>query len=294
MREAAGGRRLGQLLDAARCRTASSTAGDERALVEPGGLGEDAQLEPRPGDGCQLEQSRPSREPAATRRCRTTSRSRSGPRSSASGRDSRTPPSETSTRAALAQVAPELAEQQRRAVGQLAERRRRAPPVASASVEARMNAPTSSSLSLPSESRVTPSRRDEVGERVGERAADLLAAVAVGGERRAAAPPAPSAPGGGAAAASRRLPSGRRRRRAAAAAARLSRREQLGRGALEQVAVALGIAARGGGRRSGARARARAAPAARRRSPRHCLERVGIADARAGTRATPAAAGRAC
>ena len=62
-------------------------------------------------------------------------------------------------RAALAQVAPELAEQERRAAGELAERRGEL-RVASASVEARTNAPTSSALRLPSASRVTPSRRE--------------------------------------------------------------------------------------------------------------------------------------
>ena len=72
------------------------------------------------------------------------SRIRSGPRSSATGRDRWTPRVRHLDGAALAQVAPELAEQQRRAARQLAERRSEL-RAASASAEARMNALTSAS-----------------------------------------------------------------------------------------------------------------------------------------------------
>ena len=54
-----------------------------------------------------------------------------------------------------------------------------------------MNSPTSSALRLPSESRVTPSRRERSASVSANAGSELLAAVAVGGERRAAAPPGP-------------------------------------------------------------------------------------------------------
>ena len=87
-----------------------------------------------------------------------------------------------------------------------------------------MNAPTSSSLRSPSDSRVTPSSAREIGERVGERGPDLLAPVAVaasddeprlGRRARQAAERA---------AASRRPPSGGRRTTSSSGCSRLSRR----------------------------------------------------------------------
>ena len=56
VREAAGGRAARAAPRRSRPRIASSSAASKRALVEPGGLGEHAQLEPRPGDGRELEQ----------------------------------------------------------------------------------------------------------------------------------------------------------------------------------------------------------------------------------------------
>ena len=121
VREAAGGRRPGQLLEQSRLAVASSTAASERAPVEPGGLGEDAQLEPRPGDGRQLEQSRSS--PAQPRQALP--HDVADPLGAAQLGD-RPRQVHAAVRdldgAALAQVAPELAEQQRRPVGELADR----------------------------------------------------------------------------------------------------------------------------------------------------------------------------
>ena len=215
VREAAGGRRLGQLLEA-RCGSPRSTRGDERAPVEPGGLGEDAQLEPRPGDGRELEQSRPSRERAATgagARGRGCARGRAARRAAGTG----------ARRASATSTAP-LSRRSR----QSSQSRSGVPsvssPIAEASSGGRLRvgrgaderAHLLGAEAAEREPRHAVEAR-EVGERVGERGADLLAAVAVGGDDEQPRLRRRCAPGGGGGAASRRRPSGGRRRRAAAA-----------------------------------------------------------------------------
>ena len=160
-----------------RCRAASDGR-DEGGPVEPGRLGEHAQLEARPGDGCELER-RPVSGDSRDRRWRTTSRIRSGPAARpAAGRAHRRP---TPRR-----------RRSRRRSRQSSQRSSGVPsvssPIADASsslrvrLEARTNAPTSSALSFAEREPRHAVEARTIGERLGERGPDLLAAVAVGGE----------------------------------------------------------------------------------------------------------------
>ena len=172
------GSRLGQLLDEPGPNRLLERGGEPRRF-EPGGFGKHAQLEARPGDGCQLEQ--PARLGGQTREALPHELAdplgasqlvqRPGQAQSAVA---------LLDRAALAQVAPELAEEERRPAGELAERggelRTRLRFAGGADERTHLlGAETAEGKPR------TGVEARQVGKRVGETSVELLAAVAVGG-----------------------------------------------------------------------------------------------------------------
>ena len=161
------------------CSIASSSASASAPWSSPAASARTRSSNRGPSDGCELERPPPSRERGATgaaARRRGAAPGRAARRAAAS---SCTPAVRDLDRAALAQVAPELAEEQRRAAGQLADRggelRRR--------LRVGRGADERADLVVAEPAEREPRHAVEarqVGERVRERGPDLLAAVAVG------------------------------------------------------------------------------------------------------------------